>query len=378
MSIERYTGINPEIMADDLQPLQRQSLTPDLFMEFIEWVDGSERTTRSYITNLRQFAAWMAYTGAHNPTRTDLISYRDWLMAEHDAIQLDPESPTGWSYRTDPRTGKPQRITCKAGTVSQYLRSVKQFFKWTAAAGLYENVGQNVKGPKLRSDAHKKDALDVADVLTIEDSIRQRADKKKASASVSSKDTAGRIQRSDEQGKRLLAMYLLATQNGLRTIELHRANVKDFQTVKGQAWLSVWGKGHTEADQRIPLAAEVADALRDYLASRSDNPTGNSPLFVSTGNRSKGQRIATTTISTMLKRALQDAGFDSDRLTAHSLRHTAGNAAMTVTEKNIYQTQQYMRHADPKTTEIYLHQDNDSQNAKIAQMVYDATHKMAL
>ena len=136
MSIERYTGIDPEIMADDLQPLQhRQELTPDLFMEFIEWVDGSERTTRSYITNLRQFAAWMAYTGAHNPTRTDLISYRDWLMAEHDAIQLDPESPTGWSYRTDPRTGKPQRITCKAGTVSQYLRSVKQFFKWTAAAG---------------------------------------------------------------------------------------------------------------------------------------------------------------------------------------------------------------------------------------------------
>ena len=37
-----------------------------------------------------------------------------------------------------------------------------------------------------------------------------------------------------------------------------------------------------------------------------------------------------------------------------------------------------MRHADPKTTEIYLHQDNDTQNAKIAQMVYDATHKVAL
>lgn len=375
MSIERTTGL--EILANN--PLQhRQELTPDLFMEFIAWVDGSEKTTRSYITNLRQFAAWTAYTGTKNPTRADIIAYRDWLQAEHDAIQLDPKNPNGWSYRTDQRTGKPQRIQCKAGTVSQYLRSVKQFFKWTAAAGLYENVGQNVKGPKTRSDTHKKDALDFADVLTIEDSIRQHADKKKASASVSSKDTAGRIQRSDEQGKRLLAMYLLATQNGLRTIELHRANVKDFQTVKGQAWLNVWGKGHNEADQRIPLAAEVADAIRDYLASRGDNPTGNSPLFVSTGNRSQGQRIATTTISTMLKRALQRAGFDSDRLTAHSLRHTAGNAAMTVTERNIYQTQQYMRHADPKTTEIYLHQDTDAQNAKIAQMVYDATHKKAL
>lgn len=377
MSIERYTGLDPEIMANDLKPLQRRSLTPDLFMDFIAWVDGSERTTRSYITNLKQFAAWMAYTGITTPTRADLISYRDWLISEHDAIQLDADAPQGWSYRIDKRTGKPQRITCKAGTVGQYLRSAKQFFKWTAAAGLYEDIGQQVKGPKITKDGPKKDALEAADVLTIENSIKERAQEKAAAAAAAKKDMAGRIQRSDEQGKRLLAMYLLATQNGLRTVELHRANVKDFQTVKGQAWLDVWGKGRNEADQRIPLAAEVADAIRDYLASRSDEPTGSSPLFVSTGNRSKGQRIATTTISTMLKGAMKAAGYDSDRLTAHSLRHTAGNVAMDVTQDNLYQTQKYMRHANPKTTEIYLHRNDAKTNAEMAQLIYSYTHKAA-
>lgn len=377
MSIERYTGLDPEIVTNDLQPLQRRSLTPDLFMDFIAWVDGSDATTRSYITNLKQFAAWLAYTGIVAPTRADLVSYRDWLQSEHDAIQLDDNAPQGWSYRIDKRTGKPQRITCKAGTVGQYLRSAKQFFKWTAAAGLYEDIGKNVKGPKANTDDYKRDALEAADVLTIENSIKERAQEKAAAAAAANKDMAGRIQRSDEQGKRLLAMYLLATQNGLRTVELHRANVKDFQTVKGQAWLNVWGKGRNEADQRIPLAAEVADAIRDYLASRSDEPTGNSPLFVSTGNRSKGRRIAATTISTMLKGAMKDAGYNSDRLTAHSLRHTAGTAALDVSGSNIYKAQHYLRHKNPETTERYTHRNHDKDNAEMAQLIYSYTHKAA-
>ena len=135
----------------------------------------------------------------------------------------------------------------------------------------------------------------------------------------------------------------------------------------------IWGKGHSEPDQKKPLAPEVAEAIREYLSSRTDKLTGASPLFVSTGNRSGGKRIAPTTISKMLKTAMKEAGFDSDRLTAHSLRHTAGTAVMEMTG-NLYTAQRYMRHSNPATTEIYLHNETDQQEAATAQQLYNLYH----
>lgn len=347
-------------------------LSVTLFNEFISFIDRGERTTRTYITNLRQFAAWLRYKAITRPVRQDIINYRQYLTEEHDAICLDPCTASGWKYRTD-NNGSRVKVSCKANTAAQYLRSVCQFFRWTAACGYYPNIADNIHAPKIRHDAHKKESLLPADVLTIEQSIQATAEARTAAAATSNKDTAGRIDRATEQGKRLYAMYLLAVNAGLRTVELSRANVKDIEVKAGSAYLYIWGKGHSEADQRKPLAPAVYDAIRDYLNSRSDRVTGSSPLFVSTGNRSGGKRIASTTISTMLKRAMQAAGYDSERLTAHSLRHTAGTAAMELTN-NIYLTQRYMRHANPATTEIYLHNSTDKQEQAVAVQLYDYYH----
>ena len=347
-------------------------LTPVLFNDFIAFIDRGEKTTRTYITNLRQFAAWLQFARISRPQRQDIISYREYLAAEHEAIQLDPTSAAGWTYRTD-GNGNRYRIICKPNTVAQYLRSVCQFFRWTAAEGLYPNIAENVHAPKIRHDTHKKDALTAADVLTIEKSIEAAAQAKRAAAATKEKDTAGRISRATEQGKRLYAMYTLAVNAGLRTIEISRANVKDLEVKGGRAVLYVWGKGHTEPDAKKPLAPEVYAAIKDYLSSRSDRPTANSPLFVSTGNRSGGKRIAETTISKMLKKAMQQAGFDSERITAHTLRHTAGTNVQEITG-NLYVTQKYMRHANPATTEIYLHNDTEKQETETAQQLYNLYH----
>lgn len=345
-------------------------LRPALFDSFIAYIDRGEKTTRTYITNLRQFAAYLAYREITRPQRQDIILYRQYLTAEHDAIQYDPA--TGWTYRTD-AAGRRYRITCKPATVKQYLQSVRQFFSWTAANGYYPNIAANIHAPKVRQDFHKKDALTAADVLTIEKSIETTAGASIEAAAGAAKDTAGRISRATEQGKRLFAIYTLAVNAGLRTVEISRANVRDLEVKNGHATLYVWGKGHTEADARKPLAPEVYAAIRDYLDSRSDRPTASSPLFVSTGNRSGGQRIAPTTISKMLKKAMQVAGYDSDRITAHTLRHTAGTNVQEITG-NLYITQKYMRHASPATTEIYLHNDTERQEAQTAQDLYNLYH----
>ena len=339
----------------------------ELMSRFISYIDRTQATARTYVINLRQFIAWMRYSAVKRPTREDIISFRNWLGQEHDAIEIDPQNAQGWTYRTD-KAGRPQRITCKPNTVKQYLQSVRQFFSWTAAEGLYPNIAANIHGPKVKTDTHRKDALTAAEVLTIENSIEANAQSRQDAAGAAEKDRAGKMQRSEEQGLRLRAMYLLAVNAGLRTVEISRAKVKDLQSRDGRTWLYIQGKGHTEADQRKPITPEVKAALDEYMSSRTDEPTGASPLFVSTGNRSKGQRIAPTTISTMLKRAMQEAGFDSERLTAHSLRHTAGTTVQEITG-NLFLTQKYMRHANPATTEIYLHNDTERQEADIAQQL---------
>jgi len=320
--------------------------------DFIRYIDRGEKTTRTYLMNLKQFAAWLRFEQITNPTRQDIISYRQYLTTEHAAITLDNSTPAGWSYRTD-KNGNPVKINCRPNTVKQYLRNVCQLFKWTAAAGIYPNIAENVHAPKVKADTHKKEALTPADVLTIENSI----------------------DRTTTAGKRLYAMFLLAVNAGLRTIELNRANIKDIETMNGTSYLLIWGKGHSEPDQKKPLAPEVKAAIDDYLQSRTDSKTGNSPLFTATGNRSGGKRIAVTTISTMLKRAMQAAGYDSERITAHSLRHTAGTNVQELTN-DIYLTQKYMRHANPATTEIYLHNETEKAETDIAQRLYNRYHNI--
>ena len=355
---------------EGLQPARE--ITTALFNDFVSFIDRTERTTKTYLTNLRQFMAWLRYRAIARPGRGDIISYRDWLQTEHAAISFAPDTAAGWEYRVD-QNGTPIKVNCKANTVKIYLQSVKQFFRWTAANMIYPNIAENIHAPKV-SETHKKDALTAQEVLEIENSISTAAAARTVTAAEARKDTAGRVQRSTEQGKRLYAMYLLAVNAGLRTIEISRANIKDIETKSGKSWLYVWGKGRSEADQRKAIAPEVKAAIDDYLASRTDAKTGNSPLFISTGNRSGGKRIAPTTISTMLKRAMQAAGFDSERITAHSLRHSTAANVMEMTGNNIYLAQQYLRHGSPKTTEIYLENDNNAQDETLANQLYQHFH----
>lgn len=370
---ERVKGMDLTVSSmEDLQQMR------SLVQEYIMWLDRSEKTARTYICNLRQWAAWLQYRQIRRPERTDVIAYREWLLAPHEAIELTQEAP-GWRYRLD-ENRKRIVLVCQPTTAAMYVRSVRQFYAWTASAGLYENIGQDVRVPAVTRKSSARDRLQRQEVLQVEQSIQKRATEKAQSAAASGRtvrEAEGRLERATVQGKRLYAMYMLAVCCGLRTIELHRANVKDLYLHNGNAWIMVYGKGHTAADQAQALPAAVYEALEDYLSARTDQFDGNSPLFVATGNRSGGQRIAVTTISTMLKRALQEAGLDSERLTAHSLRHTATSAAFNATG-NLYIAQKYARHSSPTTTEIYIHEDGEERrSAEAAETVYQYYHRGA-
>lgn len=305
-----------------------QELTGELFRRFIAYTDRVPTTVKGYVTCLRQFLKWLQAEGITRPQRDDILAYKEYLNGE-----------------TFGRTGQEP---LKTGTKQQYLRAVKHFFKWTASEGIYPNVADNIHTAKVQAGGpHKKDALGREDVAIVAD----------------------HIDRSTEQGRRLYAMYLLCITCGMRTVEVSRANVEDIKTLGGRTYLYLQGKGHQEHDQPVLLIDEVKDAIKEYLESRSDKYTSKSPLFVSTSNRSKGKRIAPTTISTMLKEALVEAGYDSDRLTAHSLRHTSNTGAYRATH-SLLLAQKHARHVDPATTEIYVHaEEREERNTE--QQVYN-------
>ena len=307
-----------ELIATSNTTLQA-SFGADLFSRFIDYTAVKDTTLKGYMVYIRAFVRWMHGNGIAQPTREDVKAYKEYL----DSSEL------------------------ATSTKAQYLRAVRHFFKWTAAEGLYPDVADHIKGAKVRHDHHKKDALGREDVPAI----------------------AATIDRSTEQGKRLFAIYMLCITAGLRTVEVSRANIEDVKTKGGKSYLWVWGKGHDEPDSPVLLVPEVKDALQAYLDSRSDKPTAKSPLFVSTSNRSKAKRIAPTTISAQIKKMMRAAGYDSSRLTAHSLRHTSGTGAYQATH-NLYLTQQHQRHVDPSTTEIYIH-DNDREQRDTEQQVYN-------
>ena len=73
-------------------------LTSGLLEEFIQYIDTeSEKTRRTYITNLRQFKAWLNYARVTAPTAEDIRRYRDYLLSEHRAILLDLAADSGWT-----------------------------------------------------------------------------------------------------------------------------------------------------------------------------------------------------------------------------------------------------------------------------------------
>jgi integrase/recombinase XerD len=298
--------------------IQQEHFQQNLFERFINYTDVKDITLKGYTVCIRQFINWMNMNSISQPGRDDIKEYKHYL--------------------------EKQNFT--AGTKAQYLRAVKHFFKWTAAEGLYPNIADSIKGAKVKADNTKKEAFSEEDIKIILDSI----------------------DRSTEAGKRNYCMILLSITGGLRIIELQRADIQDIQTIRGQKVLYIQGKGRDEKDEYVKLPNEVATAIEMYIFSKGSYKKED-PLFSSTGNRANGCRLTEPSISRIIKNVFKTAGYDCDKLTAHSLRHTS-NTLLFKAGADLYTVQRHARHADPKTTEIYLHAA-DRENDRSEQQIYD-------
>ena len=282
-------------------PATARPITKELFNEWLRYIDVRPKTVQTYTRAIRQFLLWMTEKDISRPIRDDVITYREELKAEH-----------------------------KPNTVQAYMAAIKQFFHWTSIKGISPDISMHIKGAKI-DRGYKKDYL----------TSRQAAKLLKT------------VDRSTDKGLRDYAVLVLMLTTGLRTIEVCRANVEDMGTLGNCTILRLQGKGRDEKNDLVKVEPHAEDAIREYLMTRKDLKAG-SPLFSSIANRNSGGRMTTRSISRLVKERLADANLISDRLTAHSLRHTTATLNL-LAGGSPEETQQLLRHANINTTMIYSH-----------------------
>lgn len=315
---ERVKAMNELNNFNQNNVIESKRIDNTLLKRFLEYLDASEKTVQTYTRALRQFFKFLYENNITQPQRTDVLAFRDNLKDKG-------RKPT---------------------TIKSYIVAVRLFFQWTNQEGLYPNIAEKIKGAKL-DQAHKKDYLTVDQI----------------------KDVLNNIDKSTLTGARDYAIILLMVTGGLRTIEVSRADMDDMRNVGNSPALYIQGKGREEKTEYVKLPLQVFKAIgryREMLEKQYD------VLFVSTSNNNKGQRLTTRSISGIVKKRLKEAGYTSNRLTAHSLRHTAGTLNL-MNGGTLEETQQLLRHSNINTTMIYLHhleRENNQSEKRIADALF--------
>ena len=227
---------------------------------------------------------------------------------------------------------------CSEYSTALYIAVLKRFFRWTASKGIHDNVALNVRSPRRQRGLCK-------DPLTLEQATVLMAS----------------IERSTSIGKRNYAIVALLLYNGLRGIEVQRINNKDIVKEGDITYIYVQGKGHVNKDDKVALCSGVLKAINHYQSTKVGYENDD-PLFVAIGRRNMDNRISLSLIKKIVLTQLVVLGFKTDRISTHSLRHTAASLLIHKgdTMPNI---KKFMRHSSYTVTERYIQQIEEMNKA---------------
>lgn len=297
------------ITGNEVSPVQ-----PDFMGAFAEFLrldvangDASTDTIRGYKTQVAQWVDWCRVQGRDPATVSsgDVKSYRLHLVEN--------------GY--------------KATSIAHKLTIIRRFYTAAVDNGLRpDNPAAGVKPPKdkrAQDDFHYLTEVDYTLLL-------------RAVGKGKSEKTL--------RDRSIVAMMGL---QGLRTVEIERANMEDLKLSSDVMSMLVRGKNH---DRVIYLRPDVADILSRYLAERAPTHTDESgiPLFTACGNRAGGNRISRRGVRQVVDFYLKKADLKRPGISDHALRHTAATLAYKYTQ-DLRGVQEMLGHADPKTTARYAH-----------------------
>ena len=276
----------------------------EIVNEWISTLDCLPASRADYRRKIEIWHRWLSSQGVdpRSPTRTHIVLYKQHLAEQGKSIF----------------------------TVNGYVTVVKLFYKYCSSQRYYDDIGSGIKS-----------------------SFRQREHYKHPLTRDQSVDLVAAIDTTNIIGKRDKLMILLMLANGLRTCEVQRANIGDFDMVEGRPVLHIQRKGCIDKHDIVAVSEEVMEAFEDYISCRTDDFGMSSPLFINHVRGGTAERINKGSISTIIKRRLRDIGIDDPKITAHSLRHTCGSL-MVEEGVSIETIQDMLGHNNPSTTKIYI------------------------
>jgi integrase/recombinase XerD len=157
-------------------------------------------------------------------------------------------------------------------------------------------------------------------------------------------------------GQRNYAVLLLLARLGLRAGEIVALRLEDLDWQAAE--LTVRGKGRRQ--DRLPMLEDVGAALAAYLHHGRPR-CSTRRVFVR--SRAPYRELGhASTVSTIVRRALQRAGLNPPSQGAHLLRHSLATE-MLRRQASLGEIGEILRHRQPSTTEIYAKVDLEALRA---------------
>jgi len=160
----------------------------------------------------------------------------------------------------------------------------------------------------------------------------------------------GSCDRQTSTGRRDYAILLLLARLGLRAGEIVALQLDDIDWRAGE--ILVRGKGLLH--DRMPLPVDVGQALTSYL--RTDRPVCKTRRVFVCMKAPRSGFAGPSTVTTIVRRALDRAGLNPVFKGAHLLRHSLATK-MLRSGASMGEIGEVLRHRIPSTTEIYAKLD---------------------
>ena len=284
----------------------------ELMQRYLKFIDVSENTTKAYNVGLIQFNEYLKANGIKEPTRENIIEFREYLLETH-----------------------------KPKTVNLYLIAVKNFYSWLEYEGITKDISKKIKGIKLEQ-RHLKRGLsqeEIKQVLGVCKDIREE----------------------------LLVKLMITC--GLRCNEVVNIEIQDFYKDGDAIMLKVLGKGRDGLKQDL---VRIDNRLFELIKKYCKEYNVTDYLFTSTSNHNTNGKLTTKTIRYIITNLFKKAELDMEMLSTHSTRHTSCELALE-SGLDLREVSEFMRHKALQTTLIYakeLEQRNSVVSTTIGNYVF--------
>lgn len=191
----------------------------EIIDEWISDTDALFSTKADYRRKINLWFRWLSASGIdpRTPQRRHIVEYKQRLQSENKSIF----------------------------TVASYVTIVKMFYRYCDERKYYSDIGSGIKS-SIKHKEHYKHPLTRSEASRLMESI----------------DTTTIIGKKD---KLIIALMLT---NGLRSCEVARMDIRDFNKRFDRAIIHIQRKGHTDKREVVAVPDMITDLFEEYISCR--------------------------------------------------------------------------------------------------------------